>query len=159
MRDVGSWPWNAEGFWPMRKSRPVCFGQVELTTWLSSFEYQYTRKFLYQPRKWLFGQPARKLSVDPWWAHKLFVNLVPGIYLPMPDLSGVDQVKGEKERCYTVKTLDQFHGSTLGRHMEQASHDLLDVCDCLGDDDQGTDHRPGVGHLDLESMKMLSGKW
>ena len=24
-----------------------------------------TRKFLYQPRKWLFGQPARNLSVDP----------------------------------------------------------------------------------------------
>ena len=23
------------------------------------------RKFLYQPRKWLFGQPARKLSADP----------------------------------------------------------------------------------------------
>ena len=22
---------------------------------------------LYQPRKWLFGQPARNLSVDPWW--------------------------------------------------------------------------------------------
>ena len=34
-------------------------------TWLSSFKYKYTRKFLYQPRKWLFGQPARKLSVDP----------------------------------------------------------------------------------------------
>ena len=44
----------------------LSFGQVEVTTWLSSFKYQYTRKFLYQPRKWLFGQPARKLSVDPW---------------------------------------------------------------------------------------------
>ena len=27
MREVGRWPWNAEGFRPMRKSRPVC-------TWL-----------------------------------------------------------------------------------------------------------------------------
>ena len=43
----------------------LSLGQVELTTWLSSFKYQYTRKFRYQPRKWLFGQPARKLSVDP----------------------------------------------------------------------------------------------
>ena len=43
----------------------LSFGQVELTTWLSSFKYQYTRKFLNQSRKWLFGQPARKLSVDP----------------------------------------------------------------------------------------------
>ena len=77
----------------------------------------------------------------------------------MPDLSGVDQVKGQKERGYTVKTLDQFEGSTLGRHVEQAPHDLLDVCDSLGDDDQGADHRPGVGYLDWESMKMLSGKW
>ena len=33
---------------------------------LHCIKYQYTRKFLYQPRKWLFGQPARKLSVDPW---------------------------------------------------------------------------------------------
>ena len=47
------------------------FGQVELTTWLSSFKYQYTRKFLYQPRKWIFGQPARKLSVDPWYQNKI----------------------------------------------------------------------------------------
>ena len=45
----------------------LSFGQVELTAWLPSFKYQYTRKkFLYQPRKWFFNQPARKLSVDPW---------------------------------------------------------------------------------------------
>ena len=43
----------------------LSFGQVGLTTWLSNFKYQYARKFLYQPRKWLFGQPARKLSADP----------------------------------------------------------------------------------------------
>ena len=43
----------------------LSFGQVELTTWLSSFKYQYTRKFLYQPRKWLFRKPDRKISVDP----------------------------------------------------------------------------------------------
>ena len=42
------------------------FSQVELTTWLFSFKYQYTRKFLYQSKKLIFGQPARKLSVDPW---------------------------------------------------------------------------------------------
>ena len=43
----------------------LSFGQAELTTWLFGFKYQYTWKFLHQPRKWLFGQPARKLSVDP----------------------------------------------------------------------------------------------
>ena len=53
----------------VRLSNPtyLSFGQVELTAWLPSFKYQYTRKkFLYQPRKWFFNQPARKLSVDPW---------------------------------------------------------------------------------------------
>ena len=44
----------------------LSFGQVELTTWLSNFKYQYSRKFLDQPREWLFGQPARKVRVDPW---------------------------------------------------------------------------------------------
>ena len=37
----------------------------ELITWMSKFKYQYTKKFLYQPRKWLFGQPARKHTGDP----------------------------------------------------------------------------------------------
>ena len=57
---------------PLVKSNLTCpsEGQVQLTTWLSSFKYQYTRKFLYQPRKWLLGQPARKLSVDPWLKFK-----------------------------------------------------------------------------------------
>ena len=54
------------GFYTKKIQPNLSFRQVELTTWLSSIKYQYTRKFLYQPRKWLFGQPARKLSVDPW---------------------------------------------------------------------------------------------
>ena len=58
------------GFYSKSSARHIqpnlSFGQVELTTWLSSFKYQYTRKFLYQPMKWLFGQPARKLNVNPW---------------------------------------------------------------------------------------------
>ena len=55
------------GFYP--KGRPLVKSNLfcPLTIWLSRFEYQYTRKFLYQPRKWLFGPPARKLSVDPWF--------------------------------------------------------------------------------------------
>ena len=28
MREVGSWPWNAEGFRPMRKSRQVCYNAL-----------------------------------------------------------------------------------------------------------------------------------
>ena len=48
-----------------------------MTNWLSSFKYKYTRKFLYQPRKWLFGQPARKRSVDPWagWIYTIWSSM------------------------------------------------------------------------------------
>ena len=53
----------------------LSFGQAGLTTWLSNFKYQYTRNFLYQPRKWLFGQPARKLSVDPWYEQSLMKSV------------------------------------------------------------------------------------
>ena len=64
--------WHFAGFYtkgcPLVKSNLICPSDKlswQLVTWLSSFKYQYQRKFLYQPRKWLFGQPARKLSVDP----------------------------------------------------------------------------------------------
>ena len=66
-----SWQWQLRmplyviRMYVTRQIQPnLSFGQVELTTWLSSIRYQYTRKFLYQQRKWLLGQPARKLSVD-----------------------------------------------------------------------------------------------
>ena len=56
---------------PLIKSNSICPSDKlswQRWTWLSSYKYQYTRKFLYQPRKWLFGQPARKLSVDREWS-------------------------------------------------------------------------------------------
>ena len=62
-----------EGLPPRQIQPNLSFGQVQLTTWLSSFKYKYKRKFLYQPRKWLFGQPARKLSVDPWLWRKFSI--------------------------------------------------------------------------------------
>ena len=64
----------------VRSSNPTWF--VLRTSWVDNlvvqFKYQYTRKFLYQPRKWLFGQPARKLSVDPWltrWQASLLMHI------------------------------------------------------------------------------------
>ena len=51
---------------PLVKSNLIC--PSDKLSWQPGcpvLKHQYTRKFLYQPRKWLFGQPANKLGVDP----------------------------------------------------------------------------------------------
>ena len=83
------WATGCSGFYtkgrPLVKSNLIC--PSDKLSWhpgcpVLNINLYDTRKFLYQPRKWLFlrlafntrlrlfGQPARKLSVDPWTAER-----------------------------------------------------------------------------------------